>query len=120
MSNHPIVHIEFPSRNLEESASFYSEAFGWKTQSVPEFNYAMFDAVGGPGGGFNPLGEVASKPGDVFVYIQTEDIEETLAKIESLGGKTVQSKTEIPGMGWFAFFTDPTGNRVGLYTGMNQ
>jgi predicted enzyme related to lactoylglutathione lyase len=26
-------------------------------------------------------------------------------------------KTEIPGMGWYAIFSDPTGNRIGLFTG---
>jgi predicted enzyme related to lactoylglutathione lyase len=28
----------------------------------------------------------------------------------------VVPKTEIPGIGWFGVFTDPTGNKVGLYT----
>jgi predicted enzyme related to lactoylglutathione lyase len=27
---------------------------------------------------------------------------------------------EIPGAGWLAVFTDPMGNRIGLYTGMPQ
>jgi ferritin-like metal-binding protein YciE len=25
-------------------------------------------------------------------------------------------KTEIPGMGWYAIFADPTGNRLGLFS----
>ena len=35
---------------------------------------------------------------------------------ESLGGKRITPKSPIPGMGWFAVFEDPTGNKVGLYT----
>jgi predicted enzyme related to lactoylglutathione lyase len=27
-------------------------------------------------------------------------------------------KTEIPGTGWFAIFSDPTGVTLALYTGM--
>ena len=46
----------------------------------------------------------------------TDDIDASLAKAESLGGKTVIPKTEIPGVGWFGFFSDPTGNVVSLYT----
>jgi hypothetical protein len=119
MSNHPIVHIEFSSRDLPESAGFYTEVFGWKTEPQPEFNYATFEAAGGPGGGFNPIGEQA-KAGDVLVYIQTDDIEASLAKVESLGGKVLQPKMEIPGIGWFAIFQDPSENKLGLYTDMGQ
>ena len=59
-------------------------------------------------------------PGDVLIYIGTDDIEASLAKIQALGGKVVAPKTEIPQTGWFAIFTDPTGNKIGLYTAMHQ
>jgi predicted enzyme related to lactoylglutathione lyase len=36
------------------------------------------------------------------------------------GGKILAPKTEIPGMGWFAFFADPNGNRLALYRAMNE
>jgi predicted enzyme related to lactoylglutathione lyase len=117
MSNHPIVHIEFSSQDRAESAKFYGDLFGWKTQDMPEMNYTTFDTGNGPGGGFNPTSDQV-KAGDVFVYVATDDIEATLAKAESLGGRTVMPKTEIPETGWLAMFTDPTGNVVGLYTGM--
>jgi predicted enzyme related to lactoylglutathione lyase len=52
----------------------------------------------------------------VRVSIQTDDIDSTLAEVEKLGGKTVTPKTEIPDMGWFAVFTDPEGNYIGLFT----
>ena len=49
------------------------------------------------------------------VNLRAEEIEK---KIESLGGQTLLPKTEIPNIGWFALFADPTGNRVGLFTGL--
>ncbi len=118
MANHPIVHIEFSASDLQAAAKFYADLFGWKTEYVPQMNYVTFEAPPGPGGGFNPVDGQMTKPGDVFVYIQTDDIEATLAKAQSLGGKILVPKTEIPNIGWFGFFTDPTGNRVGLFTGM--
>jgi predicted enzyme related to lactoylglutathione lyase len=117
MSKHPIVHIEFSASDPKASAKFYADLFGWKTEEIPEMNYITFEAADGPGGGFNPVSEQV-KAGDVFVYIATDDIDASLAKAKSLGGKTVMPKTEIPNTGWFAFFADPTGNTVGLYTGM--
>jgi predicted enzyme related to lactoylglutathione lyase len=116
MPDHPIVHIEFSASDLTTAAKFYSDLFGWKTEHMPEMNYATFEAPPGPGGGLAPVDGQMYNAGDVVVYVQTDDIEATLAKAESLGGSTVQPKTEIPGFGWFGLFLDPTGNRIGLYT----
>ena len=52
-----------------------------------------------------------------LIYLANDDIEKTLAKAEALGGEVVVSKMEIPGVGWYGFFTDPSGNRIGLFTG---
>ena len=68
-----------------------------------------------------PIWNVRSVPaGDVTVYIDTEDIDVTLKQIEKAGGKTLLPKTEIPGIGWFAQFADPTGNRMALYTALRR
>ncbi len=119
MSKHPIVHIEFSAKDREEAGKFYSQLFGWKIQQMPEMNYATFEAEGGPGGGFNPVSE-EYPAGTVMIYVQTDDIDATLAKAEKLGAKTLVPKSEIPNMGWFAFFADPSGNKVGVYTAMDQ
>ena len=120
MSDHPIVHVEIPSRDAKVNAKFYNDAFGWKLEHAAEFDYWMFEAKPGPGGGFPGLSEEMNvKPGEVLVYIGTDDIEASLAKIESVGGKALTPKMEIPGTGWFAFFADPTGNRLALYKRLN-
>ena len=117
MSNHPIVHIEFSAENRESTGEFYANLFGWEVQQIPEMNYATFGSQEGLGGGFNPYSESAPA-GTTVVYIGTDDIPSTLQEIEKAGGKALVPKTEIPGMGWFAFFEDISGNRVGLYTEM--
>ena len=119
MTKHPIVHVEFSARDRGEAANFYGDVFGWEMQDMPELNYTTFNPGKEPGGGFNPVGEQV-KAGDVFVYIGTDDIDATLGEIEAAGGKTAIPKSEIPGVGWFAFFTDPTGNMVALYTGRQE
>lgn len=120
MSNHPIVHIEIPAQDTAAASKFYSAAFGWNIQVDPTFNYHMFQADPGPGGGFVEIGGMGDyKQGEVLIYIGTDDIDATLAKVESLGGKTLQPKTEIPNTGWFAYFADPAGNRIALYTSLH-
>lgn len=118
MSDHPIVHIELSADDPMAAGKFYAEVFGWEIQHMPEMDYVTFGAEPGPGGGFNKVDNEMTKTGDILIYIQTSDIETSLNKIESLGGQTLVPKTEIPNIGWFAIFTDPTGNRVGLFTGL--
>jgi predicted enzyme related to lactoylglutathione lyase len=113
---HPIVHVEIPTTSNDDARRFYSALFGWNVQVYPEMDYAMFEAEGGPGGGFPKVDNELVKPGGVLVYVGTDDIDASLSKAESLGGSTVVPKTEIPGVGWFGIFSDPTGNRIALYT----
>lgn len=119
MSDHPIVHIEFSTKNLVATGKFYSDLFGWKVEQIPEMNYATFAAEPGPGGGFNPISDT-NPAGTTLVYVGTDDIEASLAKAVSLGGKVLRSKTEIPSMGWFGIFQDPDGNTVALYKSMQM
>jgi predicted enzyme related to lactoylglutathione lyase len=119
MSKRNIVHVEIPAADQAAAGKFYQELFGWKIQPMPEMNYTMWEAGDGSGGGFPSVSD-ESPAGQVIVYIDSEDIDADLKTIEKLGGKVVHPKTEIPGMGWFALFSDPTGNVLALYTGMQK
>ena len=44
------------------------------------------------------------------IYVQVEDVPAALAKVESLGGKTVVPPVPIP-LGTFAWFSDPGQRR---------
>ncbi len=118
MSKRNVVHVEIPAANVEAAGNFYADLFGWKLQHMPEMNYTMWEAGDGSGGGF-PEVSVDNPAGQVLVYIDSDDIEADLKKVEKLGGKVLHKKTEIPGMGWFGIFHDPTGNVLALYTSMN-
>ena len=118
MSKRNIVHIEIPTADPEQSGAFYQQLFGWKITPVPEMNYTLWEPETGPGGGFTQVGKDA-KVGDVIVYVDSDDIEADLKKVENLGGNVLVKKTEIPQTGWFGLFTDPTGNMVAVYTAMH-
>jgi uncharacterized protein len=119
MAKHAIVHIEFSAADPKAAGKFYGELFGWKIEHDEKMDYVQFIPEDGPGGGLQAVGE-AMQAGEVLVHVSTDDIEASLAKVGSLGGQTVVPKTEIPGIGWFAVFTDPTGNKLGLYTPMSR
>ena len=118
MTKRNIVHIEIPAADSANAAQFYQALFGWKITRDEALDYTMWEPGDGPGGGFNPLGEHV-KPGDVLIYVDSDDIEVDLKQVGELGGTVVQPKMEIPGVGWFAIFKDPTGNIIALFTTSN-
>lgn len=115
MSKHPIVHIEISARDRVAAGEFYHNLFGWEIQQMPEMNYATFTTgEGSPGGGLNPI-TPENPVGTVLVYVNSDNINETLPQIEQLGGKILSPRMEIPGVGFFAVFQDPTGNTLALF-----
>jgi hypothetical protein len=112
--SHPIVHIELSANNHKEAARFYNTVFGWELRDYPEMDYTTFTSgEGAPGGGFNTVGE-GNPAGTTVVYINTDDIEASLAAIEANGGKGITPPMDIPGVGTMLHFVDPTGNRMSL------
>jgi len=118
MSKRNVVHVEIPAVNVQAAGRFYQELLGWKIQHDDTLNYSMWEAGDGSGGGFPEVSKDAPA-GHVLVYIHSDDIEADLKQVQKLGGTVVQPKTEIPNIGWFGMFQDPTGNVLGLYTSMN-
>jgi predicted enzyme related to lactoylglutathione lyase len=118
MSKRNVVHVEIPAHDVQAASKFYQELFGWKLHHAPEFDYTMWEDGSGSGGGFTKVDE-GNPVGRVMVYIDSDDIEADLRRVEELGGSMVTPKTEIPGTGWFAVFKDPTGNHLALYTSQN-
>ena len=114
MTKRNVVHIEIPTRNHEESIKFYKGLFGWKMEHMPEMHYTTWKADEHPDGGFSD-----AKPGEVLIHINSDDIEADLKKAKSLGATIVREKTEIPGIGWWGVFKDPTGNQIALFTSKN-
>ncbi|MDP9331346.1 MAG: VOC family protein [Actinomycetota bacterium] len=112
----PISWFEIHGPQPEQTSKFYSELFGWHTETM-EGGYIVMDTHSGAGtnGGVSqpPPG---GKPGFV-IYAQDADIQALLEKAEALGGKTAMPVTEIPNMVTYATFSDPWGNVIGLMKG---
>jgi predicted enzyme related to lactoylglutathione lyase len=118
MTKRNIVHIEIPGADVPQAADFYKNLFGWKIAVDEAMHYTTWEPGMGPGGGFSPLTDQV-KPGDVLVYVDSDDIEADLVQVVKLGGMVVAPKSEIPGIGFFAIFKDPTGNTLALFTSTN-
>lgn len=115
MAGQPIVHVEFASSDPAAAAQFFGNLFGWQSQRDPDVDYHMFQAEGGPGGGFVKADGVQYRTGETLAYVHVDDIDETLRQAGALGATVVTPRTEIPGMGWYAILTEPSGARIGLF-----
>ncbi len=116
MSTRSISHIEIPAKGRPALAKFYAGLFGWKTEPMDAkgVNYTVWQS-GNMRGGF-PDVDADYQPGNIVLYLDSSDIDADLKNIEANGGKILLKKTEIPGVGWYAHFADPTGNRMALFT----
>ncbi len=118
-----VVHFEIPFDDGQRARSFYRDAFGWDLQEMPEMSYTLVST--GPSGEEGPtepgfidggmLGRSDAAASGPVLVIDVEDIDEALATIEKLGGKTMLARTAVGDMGFSAYFTDPEGNVMGLW-----
>lgn len=117
------IHFEIPADNLERAKNFYSQLFGWKIFSAGENfdDYFMIQTVEtdekgmtkqpGINGGML----IRSNPGQQIInYISVDNIDESLAKLEQLGGAILMPKMPITGIGWNCVVKDTEGNTFGM------
>ena len=111
-----IMHFEIPADDPARASEFYSKVFGWKFEKWDgpmEYWMITTGKEGEPGinGGMMKKGEKLDR---VRNTINVSSIDECVEKIEKAGGKVLSPKMPIPGVGWFALFTDTEGNVHGL------
>jgi predicted enzyme related to lactoylglutathione lyase len=108
---------ELASPDIEASAGFYGELFGWTTESKEggPFPYLVIKTADGrSNGGIRP--QMPEEPQYWLVYFGTDDIEGTVARGEELGGSTLAGTMSI-GPGKIAIVQDPQGAVFALYAG---
>lgn len=119
-----MVHFEIPADDISRAKDFYSSTFGWQLDDMPGgMDYTIVRTVdvdeqqmpkepGAINGGMMKRSSDTPSP---VITINVEAIDDALKKVESGGGSTVRPRTEIPGMGAFAYFKDTEGNVMGLW-----
>ena len=116
-----VVRVDIPSDDLDESREFYGEVFGWTFNASDEVSdrYLYWHDPSGYSGGFSRF----IKPGDgsgVVVYLHSDDLDESIKRINRAGGKAFDFKMAIEnGSASVALFNDPQGNLMGLISQTN-
>ena len=125
MKKNTVSHFEIYADNPEALASFYTRLFDWDVQAMPEMDYRLVKSVD-TGSDNRPTtvgainGGIAKRPQGYGVngsvnYVMVDSIENYVDKAKQLGARLTKDKTAVPGMGWFAMFTDPEGNHFAIF-----
>jgi hypothetical protein len=109
-----INYVEIPAKDLEATKRFFGEAFGWTFVDYgPE--YVAIENAGLDGGFFKSDNVATTATGSVLVVLFSTDLEVTLEKVESSGGKIVKDIFPFPGGRRF-HFSDPNGNEYAVWS----
>ena len=108
----PVVHFEIGCDNLDETSNFYEAVFGWSMER--EGSSSRIEADSGIPGHITELGHDPRKY--INIYIETDDIELDLNRVEANGGKRLIGPIDLPDGRTFAWFQDVAGNTLALIT----
>src|SRR5947207_13594347 len=108
LGNVKICYIEIPATDINASADFYRDVFGWTVRARGDGHLAFDDGVGQVSGTWvlnrQPMTEVG-----LLIYVMVDSVATTIEKVTAGGGVIVQpiggDAPEIK-----ARFTDPAGN----------
>ncbi len=110
----PVCFIQIPAPDMNKARAFYQRVFGWEISMLPDGMYAFYKD-GRAGGALC----ARSKPSDdgIRLFISADDIPAKLKEIVAAGGEEVTPKTKISDeYGYFAFFRDSNGGKMGLWS----
>ena len=108
---------EYHAKDTEAASKFYTEIFGWNHRSMEseENAYHFFQVGSHDICGMIPTPEEWKNAPYWNPYIAVKDIEETIGKIEALGGKVRIPAIDIPDGGRVACVEDPQGAVFGVF-----
>jgi predicted enzyme related to lactoylglutathione lyase len=111
--NGKICYIQIPAGDVERSAEFYRDVFGWNIRTNNQGHIAFDDATGEVSGSWITGRPPSATPG-LLIYVMVDSVAAALDAVVAAGGEVVQpiggDAPEIT-----ARVLDPGGNVIGLY-----
>jgi predicted enzyme related to lactoylglutathione lyase len=112
-ANGKVCYLELPAIDVERSAGFYRDVFGWKIRRRGDGSTAFDDTTGEVSGAF-VTGRAASGDPGLLVYVMVDDAAAAVEAVVARGGEIVQPiGADAPEV--TARFRDPAGNVLGIY-----
>lgn len=105
---------ELMTNDLAASLRFYTEAFGWKanTMSMGDQPYTMFMVDQAPVAG---MVQMPGQPPFWAGSISVENVDTTTHAVTAAGGKVLAGPMDIPNMGRYCMCLDPQGAAFSIW-----
>lgn len=121
------IWYELMTRDPDRAKAFYDAVAGWTIATEPfgsedigGMDYRMVEAPDTAVGGVFRLSDAmcaeGARPGWLG-YVAVENVDETVARAEALGGKTLMPAYDIPEVGRIALIADPQGAAIYVMRG---
>jgi hypothetical protein len=123
MRKNPVGSITWMDLTVPDASAirdFYSDVTGWKPEEVGMGAYSDYNMTepesGKPAAGIcHALGVNAGLPAQWLVYINVENLEESVRRCVALGGKLITPLKDMGSMGRYCVIQDPAGAVAGLF-----
>lgn len=115
------TYFDLTVHDVGQARAFFEKVLGWRFEKFP-MPYEYYRIQAGPEnepGIDGGIGAVADAPisGGIpltQVTVPVADLDEVLSRVVASGGRIVEPKLPIPGIGWYATCAEPGGLRFGI------
>jgi hypothetical protein len=112
-----ISYLDFSAEDPERAVNFYNKVFGWQINKWEGPMEYWEIKTGEPNelgidGGLSKRDRIGQC---ITPFINVTSADEYTSKIEAGGGRIIQPKTAIPGIGYTLLFKDTESNTIGLF-----
>jgi predicted enzyme related to lactoylglutathione lyase len=113
----PVTHFEIYAEEPTKLAEFYKDLFEWQIEKAPGIDY--FRIQTGPTEDEAIRGGILRRPipgpRSWVHYVSVESLDETVERVQKLGGKLLRAKAAVPKIAWYAVVEDPEGNIFAIW-----
>ena len=118
------TYFDMTVADLGAARKFFESVLGWRFERFPML-YEYYRIQAGPAeepGIDGGIGALKDTPiaGDIpatQLTIPVPDLDDALARVEQNGGRVIEPRMPIPGIGWYATCAEPGGLKFGLIQG---
>jgi uncharacterized protein len=108
-----LSYVEIPAVDVQRSAIFYEQVFGWKIDQRQTGGPRFEDATGHLIGRWLTDRAIAREPG-LLPYFYVDRIDDAVSRAVAHGGEIVRAQYPEGNL-WVATVRDPAGNVIGLW-----
>ncbi len=115
------TYFDLTVADVAQAKAFFEKVLGWRFMKF-EMPYEYYRIEAGPegeagiDGGIGAVKDAPISEGKpmTLITMPVSNLDEVIARVISAGGRVVEPRTPIPGIGWYATCAEPGGLKFGL------